>query len=528
MLALSALALVLGGRNALAISSSYNKASLGHELSASGEEGTFVPQSCLSDADFSAVVQRFSKFLQFRTTSSPTAPDHVLDPAEFRRLHAWLPQAYPEVWAALKVEEVGSNGLSFLLTWPGSQPPGGPLLPVLLLSHLDVVPVANETLAQWEHPPFSGAVAGGYVWGRGAMDDKVGVSGLLEAATLLLREGWAPRRTLYLAFGQDEEVGGDKGAARIADLLEQRGVKVDMVYDEGGSIGRDGFPPYSPHPLALVGLAEKGYATINIQINATGGHSSIPPLDGSSVAAVAARVVTAIDRRPPPTRLVEPVASFLAAIAPATPGLRGRLFALSRQLPWVGGLVAAAFLGRDTPETAALVRDTAAVTGLTLGFADNVLPPGGTVRVNFRLLPGSSVDDVLDYLTQVVGRDLPYLRFEARGDHNASTATPVTSPDSPYFAMLRTAVQEVYQLEGGKGTVAVAPTLMAGGTDSKHYLRLSVGGALRHVPTSMNKTAGDMRRVHGLNERVSVGDLGRCVCVHVRLLQMLGAGAPAA
>ncbi|KAG2445338.1 hypothetical protein HYH02_008803 [Chlamydomonas schloesseri] len=516
----------------------------------------FAEQACLVAEELDAAVQRFSQFLQFRTVSSPLVPHHTVEPDEFRRLHEWMPTAFPEVWETLEVEEVGDGNLSYLLKWTGTaevkqqrrqqhrqqqqqQQPvlteeeeeldaaGQPLLPVLFLSHLDVVPVANETLANWTHPPFSGAVAGGYVWGRGALDDKVGVAGLLEAATLLIRTGWRPLRTLYFAFGQDEEVGGGMGAAQIAALLASRGVKVDMVFDEGGSIGADGYPPYSTRPVALVGLAEKGYATILVQVSAAGGHSSIPPLDGSSAAAVAARIVTAINRRPPPARLVAPVTQFLSAIAPSTPGLRGQLFsvAASPLAPdWLRDLVAGAFLGRDTPETAALIRDTAAVTGLTLGFADNVLPPSATVRVNFRLLPGSTVQDVIDYLTEVAGPDLPHVRFEMNGSQNGSQATPVTPASSPYFAQLKAAVQQVYLLKDGSGSVDVAPTLMAGGTDSKHYLRISAGGALRHVPVSLNKTAGDVRRVHGLNERVSVADFGRGVCVFQRLLQLVGGG----
>eukprot|EP00198_Chlamydomonas_reinhardtii_P007148 XP_001696484.1 predicted protein [Chlamydomonas reinhardtii] len=628
----------------------------------------FAEQTCLVAEELDAAVQRFSQFLQFRTVSSPLVPHHTVEPDEFRRLHDWMPTAFPEVWETLEVEEVGDANLSYLLKWVGTlelqqqqqqqqqQHPAAaaegvaaPLLPVLFLSHLDVVPVANETLSNWTHPPFSGAVAGGYVWGRGALDDKVGVSGLLEAATLLIRTGWRPARTLYFSFGQDEEVGGEKGAARrrvtghpaaakaaaaaaaaaaeaapaeaaaaeaaaaeaaalkaaflkataaraaaakaavaraaraaaakaaaaeaaalktvaaeiaaevaaevaakaasrasaqritrlarspgwpshaqISALLASRGVKVDMVFDEGGSIGSDGYPPYSTKPLALVGLAEKGFATVLVQVSAAGGHSSIPPLDGSSAAAVAARIITAIDRRPPPTRLAAPVTQFLGAIADSTPGLRGQLFSVvgSPLAPdWLRDLVASAFLGRDTPETAALVRNTAAVTGLTSGFAENVLPPSATVRVNFRLLPGATTADVIAYLTDVAGPDLPRVRFEMSGGQNGSMATPVTSASSPYFAILKAAVQQVYQLKDGSGSVDVAPTLMAGGTDSKHYLPISAGGALRHVPVSLNKTAGDMRRVHGLNERVSVADFGRGVCVFQRLIQMVGGSA---
>ncbi|KXZ52045.1 hypothetical protein GPECTOR_10g1068 [Gonium pectorale] len=486
------------------------------------DDDIFVPQSCMAPEEADQAVQRFSRLLQFRTVSNPGADHHVEEPEQFRRLHEWMAGAFPEAWETLEVEQVGSAGLSLLIRWPGTSdngtsPAGGPPppRPALFVSHLDVVPVLPETLDQWTYPPFSGAVQEGYI----------GVSGLLEAATLLIRSGWRPRRTLYFAFGQDEEVGGDMGAALTADLLEQRGVQFDAVYDEGGSIGSDGFQPYTSRPVALVGTAEKGYATVMAHVTTVGGHSSRPPLDGSAAASIAARLIASIDARPPPAALVGPVTSFLSALAPLTPGLRGVLFWLAGSGlggPELGKLVAEGILARDAPETAALVRNTAAVTGLSSGIAENVLPPAAAVRVNFRLLPGSNTSDILAYLERAAGRDLPHFKFELAGGQEPSLATPVTPTSSHFFGVLATAIQEVYKLADGSGSPAVAPTLMLGGTDSKHYLRLSGGQALRHVPVSGSRAAGDSARVHGLNERLSVGDHGRAVCVYRRLLQLVG------
>ena len=154
---------------------------------------------------------------------------------------------------------------SLLFRWPGSDPG---LAPILLMGHLDVVPVEPGTEARWTHPPFSGAVDGAFVWGRGALDDKVSVLGLAEATELLLREGFAPRRTVYLAFGHDEEIGGNHGAAAIARTLGERGVRLAFTLDEGMGIVQRGLVPGLDGDVALVGIAEKGYVSLELAATA--------------------------------------------------------------------------------------------------------------------------------------------------------------------------------------------------------------------------------------------------------------------
>ncbi len=146
----------------------------------------------------------------------------------------------------------------------------------MLLAHLDVVPAEITPAARWTHPPFAGEIADGFVWGRGALDDKIAAVSLLEAAEHLLATGFKPRRTIYLAFGHDEEVGGRQGAARIAAALGGRGVRAELVLDEGLAITR-GLLGGIDRPVALVGVAEKGFADVAVTAQVTGGHSSMPP-----------------------------------------------------------------------------------------------------------------------------------------------------------------------------------------------------------------------------------------------------------
>jgi len=485
--------------------------------------GPMHPGCPLTTADLDAATKRFSRILQFETVSDRNVPTHALQPDHFKKLHAWLASAYPTVWEHCLVEAVGVEQLSLLITWQGEDES---LDPLLFISHLDVVPVAAETAANWTHPPFSGAVADGYIWGRGALDVKIGVAGLLEAAELLLSEGWSPKRTIMFGFGQDEEVGGDCGAGATAALLKERGIeKLDAVIDEGTTVQVDGFQPYTTQPVALVATAEKGYYSVKVRLTSRGGHSSQPLIDHTAAPTLAGKLLVALDATPPSPSLVSPVTDFLRAIAPTvqTPWLR-EMFAHPER-PEYADRILQAHLLVDSPLTAALGRTTAAVTGLQGYVGDNVLPPSVTVNVNFRLLPGDDVPSVMSYLQGVVGPELaPYASYmpaRPNSTDDEALATPVTPVTGRHFAVIKKAIQETWVLDGKP--VAVAPFLLTGGTDSKHYIKMSKGGVLRFVPTGTNRTAGDGERVHGLNERLSITDLGRAVCVYRRTLQLMAA-----
>lgn len=243
-------------------------------------------------------------------------------------------------------------------------------------------------MQDWIHPPFSGAVAGGYIWGRGTLDVKVGAVGLLEAATALLRDGFKPQRTLIFAFGQDEEVGGEKGAAEIAKLLTSRGVTLDMIWDEGSGIAADGINQWVKQPVALVSTAEKSYTTVHVALRSPGGHSSIPPIDGSSLSTRLGRLFSRIAAAPPPAKLVSPTKEFVLAQTTLVPVWLAPVFLGIKYSTAVAEAVAN-FLASMDNKSAAAVRTTAAVTNITVtNIADNVLPQSAEVGINFRLLPG--------------------------------------------------------------------------------------------------------------------------------------------
>src|SRR5262245_7765674 len=234
-----------------------------------GSRQLSVPAGTEQAPDAAVVAQRLAQAVRFQTISHQ-------DPAQFPGaafdgFHAFLERSYPRVKAALVREKV--NGHSLLYEWRGSDPA---LKPILLMAHQDVVPADPASLDKWTRTPFSGEVADGFIWGRGTIDDKGGLMAVHEAVEALLAQGFRPARTVYFAFGHDEEVGGRQGAAKIAELLKSRGMHLESVLDEG-QVVTTGIVPGFEQPVALVGIAEKGYLSVELLVQAEGGHSSMPP-----------------------------------------------------------------------------------------------------------------------------------------------------------------------------------------------------------------------------------------------------------
>src|SRR5918992_1465112 len=284
----------------------------------------------------------------------------AFDAGAFQALHAYLAAQFPRVHSQLRRETVGTHSL--LYTWQGSD---SSLKPILLMGHLDVVPVEPGTEGKWHEQPFGGRIVDGFVWGRGTIDNKLTVLGTIEAAEMLLGEGFRPARTVYLAYGHDEEVGGVNGAREIAALLARRGVQLEMVLDEGGVIGHGVFPGISA-PTALVGIAEKGYASVELTTRAAGGHSSLPPRQ--SAIGILSAAIARLEANPMPARLERPTRQLFERIGPQFPFAQRAVFAnLWATRPLVMRKL------EDSPTTDAMIRTTTAATIFQAGTKSNVL-----------------------------------------------------------------------------------------------------------------------------------------------------------
>ena len=184
----------------------------------------FAHEDDFADIDEAGACERLGRVLSFPTISSMDA--EAVDWQPFDDLRAYMQQAWPHVFTAGKVELIDH---SLLVTLGGSDPA---LKPIMLMGHMDVVPVVPGTEADWTHAPFSGRVDDTYIWGRGAIDMKDQVAGILEAVEYALAHGWQHERTLLLAFGQDEET-AQYGAGTIGRALEERGIELEYLIDEG-------------------------------------------------------------------------------------------------------------------------------------------------------------------------------------------------------------------------------------------------------------------------------------------------------
>jgi carboxypeptidase PM20D1 len=441
--------------------------------------------------DRDLLATRLSRAIQFKTISLQGSEDRGAQ--EFRGLHAFIDKSFPQVAQHLRKEIVG--GYSLLYTWPGKDPQ---LKPALLMAHLDVVPVDAATESSWSEPPFSGRIIGGFVWGRGAMDDKSSVMGLLEAVEYLLANGFQPRRTIYLAFGHDEEIGGNAGAAQIAALLRSRGIALEFVLDEGLNIF-DGVIAGIDAPAALVGIAEKGYLSLQLTAQSTGGHSSTPPAD--TAIGVLSRALQRLDAHPFPARLTDPARETFEFLGPE--------MAWSKKLVLANLWLFEPLLKKQlsqSPLTNALIRTTAAPTMIHAGVKENVLPSAANAVINLRLAPGDTIAGATARVRDAIGdprvdvRPLP-IRIEP---------SAISQISSPSFAVLNRTIRQIAP------QTLVAPALLVAATDSRHYQDLSKN-IFRFLPITLRPD--DVKRYHGIDERIAIEDYERCVRFYAQLIR---------
>ncbi|MDB5455995.1 MAG: peptidase [Caulobacter sp.] len=411
-------------------------------------------------------------------------------PAQWDQLHAWLQASYPAAHAAMSREVVGGHALIY--TWPGSDPA---LAPIILMAHQDVVPVTPGSEGAWKHPPFAGVIADGAVWGRGSIDDKGSLITLFEALDGLAAGGFKPRRTVIVVSGHDEEVRG-LGAQAAAAALKARGVKAQFVLDEGMLVVAD--HPVTGKPVALIGTAEKGYATLKVVAPAAGGHSSAPPQETG--VATLARAVLAITGKPFPMKFAGPGADMLKAIAPhASPVVK---MAVANSWLFSPLLVS---VSAKTPAGAAMLHTTIAPTMLQGSPKENVLPQDASAWINYRIAPGDSSADVINRARAAVG-SLPVTLSWSRPPNEP---TGVSSTRSPGWTVLAA-------LAADESRAPVAPGLMTAATDSR-YLQSVADDVYRFQPLVLK--VGDIEMIHGTNEHIGLDNIERMVRFYQRLVE---------
>ena len=447
-----------------------------------------VPRAAVDQA---GAATRLSEAIRFRTISSFDNPDQ--DTEALRGLQAHILKSFPAFHAAARRELIA--GYSLLYSWEGPDPKA---LPIALLAHQDVVPVAPGTEKDWLKPPYDGVIADGFIWGRGSWDDKGNLYSILEAAEAMARQGFRPKRTIYFAFGHDEEVAGTRGAKAIAAALAARGIRLDFAIDEGLLIA-EGLIKGLDKPAALIGVAEKGYATLVLTAHATPGHSSMPPRE--TAIGMMSAALTKLEEHRLPMQMSGAAAEMFDTLAPE---MRGFNRVVLSNLWLFKPLLLREF--EKTGPTEAMVRTTTALTIFNAGDKDNVLPGSASASVNFRLMPGDSQASVIDHVRRTINDD----RITIEPFAGNAEPTPVTDINRAAYQTLNRTIREIFP------DVVVAPGLMLAGTDSRHYVGIA-DNIFRFSPVRAN--ADDLKRFHGTNERLSIDGYADMIRFYRRLIE---------
>lgn len=442
------------------------------------------------EIDQNATANRLGEALSYKTVSVVVGSDGPEE--EFLRFHRFLEISYPLTHNELKREIVGDYSL--LYTWQGSD---AALKPILILAHMDVVPVKQETISDWVHPPFAGVVADGHVWGRGALDMKQSLMGIMEAAEHLVESDFEPKRTIYLAFGHDEEIGGENGAAKIAELIQKRQVQIEFTLDEGSAVV-EGIIPNIARPTALIGLAEKGSVTLELTAQGEGGHGSMPPKHDA--VGRLAHAIHILDTHQMPAEMRRPFSDMFVYLASDMPLLQ-RIVIANR---WLFNSLLISRLERSRATNAA-VRTTTAFTMLKGSPVYNVLPMEAIAVGNFRILPGDTIDSVVEHVSKVVEETGTSVKVRA-----AVEPSRVSDTKSFGFSVINKTIRQVLP------DSTVAPSLVVTGTDSKHYEAISENN-YRFVP--MRVGLEDIKRIHGINERISVENYSEIIRFYIQFLR---------
>ncbi len=443
----------------------------------------------LAEIDGEEVARHIGLAIQLKTISN-TDPAKV-DPLPFEGLRNLLQVLYPQVDDHLTREVINGGGL--LYTWQGTEPD---LDPIALAAHQDVVPANEAADSGWTHPPFAGEIADGYVWGRGALDCKGSLISIMEAVNNLIRDGFAPRRTVYLLFGHDEECSGTHGAVALADILEARGVRLALLLDEGGSVTTSTLPGIES-PVAMIGVTEKGHLSLKLKATTKPGHAATPSTP-TAIGALSLANAT-LENNPFPQQLdmVEFMMSFVGAELP----FMDRLMLANT---WLFGGAVKRKLSQN-PSTDANTRTTIAPTILRAGSAENVLPATAEALINLRIFPGETVRETYERIYDLVADQtlevLPAHGETLEGDHTWEP-TEISDIDSPQFRLLTRLAQSAYP------EALVAPFMMNGATDSRHYSKLS-HFIFRFSPILLSQE--DQDTVHGVDERLSFENAARMV-----------------
>ena len=449
-----------------------------------------VQEKVTCSLDREQISQRLAGAIRYKTVFNEDVSKVDFEP--FKKLQEYLAVSFPLVESRLEKKVI--NNYALLYTWKGSGTTGKP---ILLLAHMDVVPASEEG---WKHAPFAGDVAENSIWGRGTLDDKCTVMAQLEAIEYLLKANYTPSRTIYLAYGFDEEITGKEGAGQIATYLRGQGLDFEYMLDEGDLIISGAVPGISA-PVALVGTAEKGYLSLELSVESESGHSSMPPRE--TAVGILAKAITRLEQNPFPSRMSGPTGDMFEYLGPEMRFPYNMIFANMWLLkPVVEDQLA------SSPSTDATLRTTIAPTMLKASERDNILPARASAVVNFRLMPGDSIDSVIKRVSTVIND--PRVVIKIYNPEGRTEPSAITSTGSWGYQTLSKTVRQVFP------DALVGPALVNSYSDSSQYAGLS-DTVLRFLPQKLD--IKEIGMLHGVNERITVDNYIEMITFYIQLIR---------
>lgn len=431
-------------------------------------------------------IQHFQQALSYKTISH--GDPSLFDSVQFIGFRKFLENTYPLTHETLSREIV--EGYSLLYTWTGKNKD---LKPVVLMAHQDVVPIEEATKSMWTVDPFEGVIKDNFIWGRGTTDDKINLIAIMETVEKLLTQNFQPERTVYLAFGHDEEIGG-KGAIAIARILKDRNIAAEFVLDEGGFITEEKVPGITK-PVALLGTAEKGYLSLKLSVQAQGGHSSMP--EKETAIDILSKALFRLRSNPFRADLSEPMRGLMQSLGPEMSFVQRMAFAN----PWLFKKIILNTYSQSNSGDA-MIRTTMVPTIIEAGIKDNVVPTVASAVVNFRLFPGHSSSQVLDEVKRKINDD----RITITPLSTLAEASAVTPIKSFGYRKVAATIQKSYP------QLLTSPFLLIGATDSRHFSEVS-SNIIKFSPMI------DPIGFHGIDERVSLESYKTALWFYEQLLR---------
>ncbi len=454
----------------------------------------FVPQKQdfkqidIPDFDGDKAVESLQLMLKCKTISYNDTS--LQDNAEFVKFQNLLLERYPNITKTCERKIFEENGI--LYVWKGKSSEN----PTVLMSHYDVVPIEEKS---WSKPAFDAIIEDGVLWGRGTLDTKATLCGIMETTEQLIINGFVPQNDVYIAFGGDEEIAGESQPS-IVKYMKENNIKPALVLDEGGAVVENIFPGVS-QKTALIGIAEKGLLNVEFKAKSKGGHASAPP--PHTPVGIVAKAAVKLENKPFKTQLSKATQEMFNCLGRHSNFVYKMIFSNL----WLFKPVLDAICTKKGGELNALMRTTCALTKAQGGEAYNVIPPTATICANLRLLGQDTPEKAIEYMKNVIADD----EIEITNIYGMPPCQ-CSDIDTNAYNIVQNAIAGTWQ------NVIISPYLMIACSDSRHYAEIS-NCVYRFSAMELSKEERGL--IHGHDERVPVEKVKKVVEFYHRIIAQL-------